>query len=127
MPNTKFIISHYSKASTKKTKWLKIKEKTIDFFKTISIPGIPQIVTTESYLVKLLWIVVILGVFGFGFNNISQSVDDFYKYDKITNIERVTPESFTFPAIIVCTQEGYMRNHYKNGSIVKSDVVFQIY
>ena len=81
--------------------------------------------TTESFFLKLLWTVVILCVFGFGFENISLAVADYYKYDKITNIERVTPESFTFPAIIVCTQDGgYRRNHYKNGSIVKSDVVF---
>ena len=109
MQNTKFIISNYSKASTKKEKWSKVKAKTVEYFKTISIPGVPQIVTTESYLLKLLWTVVILAVFGLGFENISEAVADFYKYDKITNIERVNPENVTFPAINICPIGEYRR------------------
>jgi len=32
----------------------------------------------------------------------SLAVTDYYNYDKITNIERVTPENVTFTAITVC-------------------------
>jgi len=82
-------------------------------------------VTAESYLVKLLWTVLVLGVFGVGFFIISQAVADFYKYDKITNIERVYPESVTFPAISICTHEGrYKREHYRNGSLIQRDIVY---
>jgi len=109
--------------STKKRKWLKVKAKTVDYFKTISIPGVSQIVTTESYLLKLLWTVVILCVFGFGFDNISQAVADYYKFDVITNIERVTPENVTFPAITLCTLDGYWRDHYRDGRLVINDRV----
>jgi hypothetical protein len=66
---------------------------------------------------------VILGVFGFGFENISLAVADYYKFDKITNIERVYPESVTFPAIIFCTSEKYRREHFVNGSLIKEDIV----
>jgi hypothetical protein len=117
----KFIISNYLKVSIKKAKWSKVRAKTVDYFKTISIPGVSRIVTTESFLLKLLWTVVILCVFGFGFDNISQAVADYYKFDKITNIERVYPQSVTFPAITICTGEGYLREHYKNGLLVKTD------
>jgi len=118
------MIYNYLKVSTKKRKLLVVKAKTIDYFKTISIPGVSKIVTTESYLLKLLWIVLILCVFGFGFDNISQAVADFYKYDKITNIERVNPENVTFPAITVCTEEGYRREHIRNGTLIKEERVF---
>jgi len=67
---------------------------------------------------------VVLCVFGFGFHNISLAFDDYYKYDKITNIERNTPENVTFPAITICTSEGYRREHYRNGSLFKRDRVF---
>ncbi len=117
-------ISYYLKVSTKKAKWSKVKAKTADYFKTISIPGVSHIATTESFLLKLLWTVVILGVFGFGFDNILQAVADYYKFDKITNIERVNPENDKFPAITICNHEGYSREHYKNGSLVKTDRVF---
>ncbi len=121
---TQNFITNILKVSTKKTKWLKVKAKTVDYFETISIPGVSQIVTTESYLLKLLWIVVILGVFGFGFYNISQSVDDYYKYDVITNIERITPENVTFPAITVCIEPRYLRDHYLNDTLIGEDFGF---
>jgi len=98
-----------------------VKATTVDYFKTISIPGVSKIVTTENYLLKLLWTVVILCVFGVGVFIISQAVADFYKFDKITNIERVYPESVTFPAITICTFQGYSREHYRNGSLIKKD------
>ncbi len=102
---------------------LKIKEKTIDYFKTISIPGVPKIVTTESYFLKLLWTVVILSVFGYGSYIISLSVTDYYKYDKITNIERVNPEKVTFPAIIICVKDGYWRRYYNQFNLIKTDFI----
>ncbi len=79
--------------------------------------------TSESYLLKVLWTLVILCVFGFGFDNISQAVADYYKFDKITNIERVNPESVTFPAITICTTDVYRREHYINGSLIRRDEV----
>ena len=118
-----YLISNYLKVSAKKAKWSKVKAKTVEYFKTISIPGVPQIVTSESYRSKLLWTVVILCVFGFGFENISQAVADYYKFDKITNIERVNPENVTFPAITICSYEGYRREHYRNGSLIMTTIV----
>jgi len=76
-------------------------------------------VTTESYLLKLLWTVLILCAFGFGFDNISQAITDYYKFDKITNIERVAPENVTFPAITVCIEPRYFRDHYLNDSLIE--------
>ena len=123
MKNTIFIILNYLKVSNIKAKWSKVKAKTVDYFKTISIPGVSKIVTAESYLVKLLWTIVILCVFGVGVFIISQAVADFYKYDKITNIERVNPENVTFPALSICTRGGFWREYYRNGSLIKKDQV----
>ena len=121
--NTTFIVSNYLKVSTKKAKWSKVKAKTVEYFKNISIPGVSQIVTSESYVLKLLWTVLILCVFGFGLENISLAVVDYYKFDKITNIERVNPESVTFPAITFCAREGFKREHYRNGALIRKDLV----
>jgi len=73
--NIKFNLN-YLKVSTKKGKWLKIKAKTIDYFKTISIPGIPQIMATENYLFKFIWTVLMIVVFAFGSQNISLAVNN---------------------------------------------------
>ena len=67
---------------------------------------------------------MILLVFGFGFDNISQSVSDYYKFDKITNVERVTPDNVTFPAITICASGEYRRERYVNGSVFSSRDIY---
>ena len=65
---------------------------------------------------------LILVIFGCGVQNISLAVTDYYNYDKITNIERVTPDNVTFPAITLCTwiyqQEYYLQNKYVSTSFI---------
>jgi hypothetical protein len=102
-------------------KWSKVKAKTIEYVKTLSIPGIPQIVTTKSYLLKLLSTVLILGTFGVGVWIISNAVSDFYRFDTITDTRWVKPDNMTFPAITICAQGIYLRNHTRNGSVIKQD------
>ena len=77
--------------------------------------------TTKSYLLKLIWAVLILVIFGVGFFNISYAVADYYNYDVITNIERIKPDSVTFPAITVCAFSKYHREHFIGKKVIKKD------
>jgi hypothetical protein len=104
-------------------RWSKIKEKTHNYFRAISIPGISKIVTTENALFKIAWTTLILAAFALGFWNISLAITDYYDYDKITNIERVKPPNVTFPAITICAYESYNQNYYKNGKFVSSQKI----
>ncbi len=45
---------------------------------------------------------------------------DYYHYDKITNIERVSPRNVTFPAITICNYLRYKKDLYVNGNFVNS-------
>jgi hypothetical protein len=76
--------------------------------------------TTNNCILKLGWILLILLTFGLGFWNISLAVTDYYRYDKITNIERVTPSNFTFPAITICNYNRYIKDLYVNESLISS-------
>jgi hypothetical protein len=67
-------------------------------------------VSKEGLFYKLFWTILIVLIFAFGFQNISLAVTDYYKFDKITNIERVTPENVTFPAITICSMSLYYVN-----------------
>lgn len=58
-----------------------------------------------------------------GFYNINLAVADYYKFDKITNIERVMTENMTFPAITICIDGGYQREHYVNEAIVETEKI----
>ncbi len=109
--------------SEKEEKWVKIKAKTVDYLKTISIPGIPQIMTTKSYLFKFIWTILIVAIFGFGFQNISLAVNDYYQFDVITNIKRVTLGNVTFPAITIYHWGSYKRDYYLNKTFVKTEII----
>ena len=58
--------------------------------------------------------------FALRFWNISLAVTDYYHYDKITNIERVTPTNVTFPAITICNHYRYIKDLYVNGNLISS-------
>ena len=80
----------------------KIKEKIYDYFTTISIPGVPGIFTGNNILLKIIWTLLMLSLFGVGFWNIALSVNDYYNYDVTSNIKTETSESVVFPAITIC-------------------------
>jgi hypothetical protein len=107
-------------AHKNKRKWLRIKSTAMNYISTISIPGIPQIMSTNNFILKLTWILLIILTFGLGFWNIALTVTDYYRYDKITNIERVTPTNVTFPAITICNYNRYIKDLYVNGSFINS-------
>lgn len=72
----------------------------------------------------MLWTLLIITSFSVGFWNISQTANDFYNYDVITNVERFTPNSITYPAITICVTYNYKRDLYKNGTLVKSENIY---
>jgi hypothetical protein len=69
-----------------------------------------------------------------GIYNIDLSVNNFYKFETVTNIKRVETMNATFPAITICFFGTYKRDHYRNGTLVgskeiliKNDNVSRIY
>jgi hypothetical protein len=48
-------------------------------------------------------------------------VNDFYSYDVITNIKRVTPEKVIFPAITICSEGLFNIRSFENDELVKSE------
>ena len=78
----------------------------------------------NNFFLKLIWIFLILLTFALGFWNIALAVTDYYQYDKITNIERVTPNNVTFPAITICSYQMYRRDLYDNGSFINSSFTY---
>jgi hypothetical protein len=55
------------------------------------------------------------------FYNIDDLTKDYYNYDVISNVERVTPENYTFPAVTICANSFYTRSYYTNNSLVRED------
>ena len=104
----------------KNRKWYRIKGKAYNYLTAISIPGVSGVINTNNFVLKMGWILLILLAFAAGFWNIALAVTDYYNYDKITNIERVSPSNVTFPAITICNYLRYRKDLYVNGNFVNS-------
>jgi hypothetical protein len=90
----------------------------------MAIPGIRKIATTQNHLSKSTWTVLILISFALGIYNVSYAASNYYQFDVITNIERVSPAKVTFPAITICALSRYKReNKLQNGSLIKTDFI----
>ena len=76
--------------------------------------------TTNNYYFRMTWIFLILLTFVLGIWNIALAFIDYYQYDKITNIQRVTPNNVTFPAITICNHNKYRKDLYVNGKLNNS-------
>lgn len=81
----------------------KAKKAWNKFTSSTTFHGFPKVASADNLQVKLLWIILISLSFSGGMINIFETVNDFYKYDVITNIERVTAKNPTFPAITICS------------------------
>ena len=91
-----------------------MKQKTKNFFTTIGIPGIPMIAVTDIYFFKFIWTLLILTSVGFGVYSVYETTIDYYNFDVITNVERVSPGNATYPAITICNEWYYQRDYYKD-------------
>lgn len=103
-----------------------IEEKAKKFFATLSVHGVPRIVKTDRWLIKLIWIVMITTSISAGVYIISKSVKDFYRYDVITNIERVRPDRVTFPAVAICKLNMFRKSIYKNLTLIGSELTSEV-
>lgn len=97
----------------------RLKEQTYKFLSSISVHGVSRVIKTDHLPARLVWIAMILLSAIFGFISINNLVRDYYSYDVITNIKRVTSTNETFPAVTICshtnvTKEYYFSNYTKD-------------
>ena len=57
---------------------------------------------------------------------IAKSIKDYYNYDVITNIKRMTPSYVTYPAITICFYNEFTKIYYINGLPFKSEISHNI-
>ena len=90
------------------------------FIRASTVHGVSRIVKTDHYLVKLVWTVMILVSVSFGVYNISETINDYYKFNVITHVERVDLKEVIFPGITICAKSYYNMSHFKNNSLMSS-------
>lgn len=64
--------------------------------------GVPRLVKSDSYLVKLLWLVMISFSTSYGSLSIYRTCVDYLNYAVIVQTQEVKQSSMVFPAIVYC-------------------------
>lgn len=72
--------------------------------------------TTAVILSKIVCAIIFLFSVSFGLYNISKVVNDYYRYDVITNVERIKPNTVTFPAVTICTARHFYKEYSENNT-----------
>ena len=94
----------------------KLKKATHKLALNISIHGIKRIVIAETFVAKLAWILMIIASSVYGIINTVRTFNEYYQYQVVTNVERISPKNITFPAVTVCFPSVLIRNHFVNSS-----------
>ncbi len=87
------------KRDQKKTQILNLISNT---FENSSIHAIPNIVRNESYLIKIIWIIFLLGSTGYCAYLVYQSVMNYLSFD-VVSLNRIYPKKeVQFPTVTIC-------------------------
>ena len=91
--------------NNKKEKLLRFRAAGKYLLSSPSIFGLPRVMNTNNYLVKAIWITMIISSAFFGLYTCSKSIRNFLNYDVITHNEIIEATSLTFPAITFCSNK----------------------
>lgn len=107
---------------TRNNRLARVKTALNKFNSSTTFHGIPMVASAKNYSAKTIWIILTLLSFSGGLANIFQTVDEYYQYDKITNVERITPTSVTFPSITFCFRD-VVQNYYYDDASPSDDTI----
>ena len=84
------------------SKFTEFKAAGFKLVSTASIHGLSRIFKNENLLIKLIWILALLTSTTFGMITLHNTIDEYLKFDVITQTKRVHPDSVTLPSVIIC-------------------------
>ena len=84
-----------------KTKKIYFK-KIFDLVEVSSCHGLPNIIRTQRYLIKIIWSLAFLTSLVYSVISIVNTINDFLNYDVVVNMELVQDFDLEFPAVTVC-------------------------
>lgn len=106
----------------------KIKKSLIEIIQDSTSHGIPRIIKSKTYFMKLLWTLAFFGSTSYCICLISNSICDYLSFDYSTKIETLTEIPCLFPVIVICNLNlfsgnnsfNFIKEFYDNNSNIKS-------
>ena len=98
------------KENTKKNKEVmsNFKKEIYSLLETTTAHALPNIVRSESYFIKLVWLLLFLGFFSYSIYSLIIMVSDFLEYNVLIKYElRQQFDDLEFPTVTICPLSPY--------------------
>ena len=80
----------------------KIKERVIDWSKSLTAHGFPKIFNNKRLIVKFLWSLALITSISYCMFNIYEEIAKYFRYEYMTHLETIVEIPSLFPAITLC-------------------------
>ena len=87
---------------------IRLKEKFLEHLSTTHLHGLPHIVRTKYWYMKLFWLVFFLLMLGISLWLIVLAYQSYFAYPVITSIKKYVDKEPDFPAVTFCNLEPFL-------------------
>jgi len=116
---------------------IEIKETSKEIMLSSSINGIPNLIRTRRFGIKLLWTMCLLASVSICFYMVVQSILDYLSYEVATKIRKINQFPSPFPAITICNSNSFLTNYslnlvdelnlkFSDENILENDTIFYV-
>ena len=88
----------------------RIVKKILDLGESSVIHGIPKIFKPNKIIIKLVWLLCLIGAFSSCLYSISSNINEYLGYDVTTSIKIITESKAEFPTITICNINPFTTN-----------------
>jgi Amiloride-sensitive sodium channel len=82
-------------------------KKLFDLVETSSCHGLPNIIRSKNYSIKIIWSIAFLASFIYSLISIVNTVNEFLDFNVVVNMELIQDYDLEFPAVTICNNNPF--------------------
>lgn len=86
----------------------KLKETVVEWCKSSTSHGLPNIFRNESYILKIIWLLCFCASTGYCFYSLYISIIQYFEYQVTSQISQVFESPTEFPTVTICNQNMFV-------------------
>ncbi len=95
-----------------------IKSKSSEFISDSTIHALPNILRTDNFFFKIVWLLCFLVMSAFCIFLLARSVKSFFEFDVVTQIKEWNKNPLEFPAVSFCNLNKLNKNYTLNETLI---------
>ena len=84
-----------------------VKKTFTEFMTTTPIHGLPQLMNTKTWYMKIFWIIFIGALFGFGIWLVVKAITDYLEHPVVSEVQENIETQMEFPAVTFCNLDPF--------------------